>query len=171
MSEITQPQGPNFARTRIRSKKLSTRIDMTPMVDLAFLLLTFFVLTTSLNNAFVLEIVAPDEPDSLHPPTPINEKHVLTLILGEGDKIYWHVGISDPELREIGYSHEPVRKLLMRKKAEVENLFVLVKPADKSKYKNLVDIMDEIIDAKIERYCIVDFTAADETLVRSSLQN
>ena len=60
MAEISQSSG-SSSRVRIRSKKLSTHIDMTPMVDLAFLLLTFFILTTTLNKLKVMEIGMPEK--------------------------------------------------------------------------------------------------------------
>src|SRR5580698_5903216 len=107
MIDISQPQK-TITRVRIRSKKLSTRIDMTPMVDLAFLLLTFFILTTTLNKAFVMQIMMPEKPDISHPPTPINEKHVLTLILDGEDKIYWRQGISNSKLECVTSSHNAI---------------------------------------------------------------
>src|SRR6185369_6616359 len=101
MAEISQPQLGGKA-TRIRSKKLSTRIDMTPMVDLAFLLLTFFILTTTLNKLTVMEIAVPEK--SPDPPPEVPAKQVVTFILDGNDKIYWRHGITEP-LHSIAYSH------------------------------------------------------------------
>ena len=150
---------------RIRSKKLSTHIDMTPMVDLAFLLLTFFILTTTLNKLKVMEIGMPEKTDET---TPINEKHVLTLLLDGSDKVYWRQGISIPKLESVKFSHDPITQLLTTKNTEIDKMLVLVKATDKSKYKNLVDIVDELAVAKIERYCIVDVTKEDEELIRAN---
>src|SRR5258708_26945002 len=111
MAEISQSQSA-YKGTRIRSKKLSTRIDMTPMVDLAFLLLTFFILTTTLNKLKVMEIAMPEKTDKS---TPINERHVLTLLLDGGDKVYWRQGISIPKLESLKFSHYPINKLLITK--------------------------------------------------------
>ncbi len=164
MAEISQSAG-NSSHARIRSKKLSTRIDMTPMVDLAFLLLTFFILTTTLNKLNVMEIVMPEKSEDT---TPIPEKRVLTLLLGEGNKIYWRQGISVPKVESVNFSHEGIHNLLTAKNAEVDRILVLVKATNKSKYKNLVDIVDELAVAKIERYCIVDITKEDEELIKAS---
>ena len=60
MAEISQGSGKKDGK--VRSKKTSTRIDMTPMVDLAFLLLTFFVMTTTLNKPQTMEITMPEKP-------------------------------------------------------------------------------------------------------------
>ncbi|MBI1768260.1 MAG: biopolymer transporter ExbD [Bacteroidetes bacterium] len=162
MAEISQPQGANKP-ARIRCKKFSTRIDMTPMVDLAFLLLTFFILTTTLNKLNVMEIAVPEQPNG-RPQPPIPASRVLTFILDEGDKIYWRKGLSDP-LEFVSSSHEQLSKLLTNKNAEIDRMLVLIKATDKSRYQNLVDIIDEIMNTKIERYCIVDIEPKDEALL------
>ncbi len=164
MAEISQAPG-SSSRVRIRSKKLSTRIDMTPMVDLAFLLLTFFILTTTLNKLKVMEIAMPEKTIET---MPVPEKRVLTLLLDGDDKVYWRQGVSIPKLETVKFSHDPINKLLTTKKVEIDNMLVLVKASDRSKYKNLVDIVDELALAKIERYCIVDITSEDEELIRGN---
>src|SRR2546422_8552426 len=100
MAEINPQLGQKSAK--VRSKKSSTRIDMTPMVDLAFLSLTFFILTTTLNKLNVMEIAVPERSPDANPP-PINAKHVLTLVLDGNNKVYWRQGMSDP-FEAIGYS-------------------------------------------------------------------
>jgi biopolymer transport protein ExbD len=164
MAEINQSTGSN-SPGRTRSKKLSTHIDMTPMVDLAFLLLTFFILTTTLNKLRVMEIKMPEKTTET---TPIPEKCVLTLLLDGGDKVYWRQGISIPKLETVKFSHEQVNKLLVSKKEEIDKMLVLVKATDKSKYKNMVDIVDELALAEIEYYCIVDITPEDEELIKAN---
>lgn len=166
MAEISQPQSVGRP-TRIRSKKLSTKIDMTPMVDLAFLLLTFFILTTTLNKKMVMDIVVPEKPVG-EPLPPISAKQVITFILDGGDKIYWRHGMTDP-LQPITYAHPVINNLLISKNKEIEKMLVLVKATDQSKYKNMVDIMDEISIAKIERYCIVDITQEDKDLIKEAI--
>jgi biopolymer transport protein ExbD len=167
MAEISQPQSGGKA-TRIRSKKHSTRIDMTPMVDLSFLLLTFFILTTTLNKLSVMEIAVPEKPNGT-PLPPIPANRVLTFILDGDGKLYWRHGISDP-IASIHYSHEALNKLLAAKNAAINKMLVLIKATDRSKYKNLVDVIDEINAAKVERYCIVDITAEDEILIKENKQ-
>jgi biopolymer transport protein ExbD len=161
MAEIVQSAG-NSSRMRIRSKKLSTRIDMTPMVDLAFLLLTFFILTTTLNKLKVMEIAMPEKTPETRP---VPEKRVLTLLLDGDDKIYWRQGVSVPKLESVKFSQ--IRKLLISKNKEIDKMLILVKATDKSKYKNLVDMVDEFAIAGIDRYCIVDVTPEDEELIKA----
>jgi biopolymer transport protein ExbD len=164
MSEIAQDGGGGKKGGKIRSKKTSTRIDMTPMVDLAFLLLTFFVMTTTLNKPQTMEITMPEE-DEKEPPK-VNEKHVLTLIMGKNDKIYYYIGITDPEVKVTNFSNTGIRKLLLENKRDIPKLIVLIKSLDESKYKNMVDILDEMNINSIQRYAIVDVTPVDKELIK-----
>jgi biopolymer transport protein ExbD len=167
MSEIAQDGGGGGKKGgKIRSKKSSTRIDMTPMVDLAFLLLTFFILTTTLQKPQAMQITMPEKDDK--EPPKVNEKHVLTLIMGKDNKIYYYMGITDPEIKITNFSKEGVRKLLLSKKASIPKLIVLIKSLDESKYKNMVDILDEMNINNIERYAIVDPTTTDKDLIKES---
>jgi biopolymer transport protein ExbD len=151
---------------KIRSKKSSTRIDMTPMVDLAFLLLTFFILTTTLSKPQTMEITMPEKPKPEDKQPEVNEKKVLTLVLGANDKVYWYVGITEPEAKKTDFSKDGVRKVLVEKKSEIRDLIVLIKAMDEAKYKNLVDILDEMTISNVQRYAIVDITPADKEIVR-----
>jgi biopolymer transport protein ExbD len=153
---------------KVRAKKGSTRIDMTPMVDLAFLLLTFFVMTTTLNKPQTMEITMPEKPKPGDEMPEINEKNVLTLVLGENDKIFWYVGITDPEVQVTNFSATGVRKILLAKKAELPKLVVLIKAMDEAKYKNMVDIMDEMNISSMQRFALVDITDTDVQLVKES---
>lgn len=168
MAEISQQGGGGKKEGKIRSKKTSTKIDMTPMVDLAFLLLTFFVMTTTLNKPQTMEITMPEKVKKEDNPPLVNEKKVLTLILGEKDKIYWYVGITDPKLEVADYSANGIRKLLIGKKAEIKDMVVLIKPSDESRYSNMVDIMDEMNISNIQRFALVDITPVDKELIKDS---
>jgi biopolymer transport protein ExbD len=158
----------NAARHRstgkARVKRMSTKIDMTPMVDLAFLLLTFFILTSSLAKFQIMDVAMPDS-ESTEPPPRVPAEKVLNLALSENNKIFWWIGI-DPPLSETNYSKEGIRKLLFEKKSEIPGLVVLIKPKDNSKYENIVDVLDEIEITNIETYAIVDFSQEDETLFK-----
>jgi biopolymer transport protein ExbD len=167
MSDIAQDGGGGKKKGgKIRSKKTSTRIDMTPMVDLAFLLLTFFILTTTLQKPQAMQVTMPEK-DEKEPPK-VNEKHVLTLIMGPSDKVFYYMGITDPEVLVTNFSKDGVRKLLLSKKAQIPKLIVLIKSMDESKYKNMVDILDEMNINNIERFAIVDVTTTDKDLIKDS---
>src|ERR1041385_6538655 len=99
MAEIQGGGGGGKKDGKVRSKKTSTRIDMTPMVDLAFLLLTFFILTTTLSKPQTMEITMPEKVKKGDEQPEVNEKKVLTLVLGPNDKVYWYVGITEPQAK------------------------------------------------------------------------
>jgi biopolymer transport protein ExbD len=168
MAEIAQGGGGGKKDGKVRSKKTSTRIDMTPMVDLAFLLLTFFILTTTLSKPQTMEITMPEKPKPDDKPPEVNEKHVLTLVLGENDKVFWYVGITNPEVKQADFSKDGIRKVLLQKKSEIRDMIVLIKALDESKYRNMVDILDEISITNIQRFAIVDVTSVDKELVKES---
>jgi biopolymer transport protein ExbD len=168
MAEIAQGGGGGKKDGKVRSKKTSTRIDMTPMVDLAFLLLTFFILTTTLSKPQTMEITMPEKPKENDKQPEVNEKKVLTLVLGANDKVYWYVGITEPEAKRVDFSKDGVRKVLLEKKAEIRDLIVLIKAMDESKYKNMVDILDEMTISNVQRFAIVDITPADKEIVKET---
>ena len=168
MAEISSQGGGGKKDGKVRSKKTSTRIDMTPMVDLAFLLLTFFVMTTTLNKPQTMEITMPEKPKEEDKPPMVNEKRVLTLVLGQDDKIYWYLGITDPKVEVTNYADDGVRKILLRENAQIKEMVVLIKPSDESRYKNVVDILDEMNITNIARYALVDITDVDKELIKES---
>ena len=150
-----------------RTKKKDVEIDMNPMVDLAFLLLTFFMLTTTFATPQAMEIVMPakaDE-DAVVKEQAVKESKTLTIVLHENDEIYWYQGITDPEIEQSDYSAEGIRRVLLTKDQEVEDIVVLIKPSEESNYKNLVDILDEMHITAIQRYAIVDITPTDLELI------
>jgi biopolymer transport protein ExbD len=162
MSQIAQASG------NTKSKRHSAHIDMTPMVDLAFLLLTFFVLTSTLRNPLAMEIQMPDKPDTPVVQPEVTSERVLTLVLGENNKIYWYHGIIDPKVEVTNFSPTGIRKVLLEKNAAIKKMVLLVKPSDKSRYKNMVDILDEIDITNIQHYYLVDETTEDRQLISES---
>jgi biopolymer transport protein ExbD len=163
MAAIQQSSGSDHAGRKVHRRRSSTNIDMTPMVDLAFLLLTFFILTSSLHEPFVLKVAMP--PDSEEQPPELPAHKVLTLVLGEEDKIYWYQGIIDPTVALTSFSRDDIRKMLLVKNAEVPGIWVLIKPSSKSRYQNIIDILDEITITTITNYAIVKITPADEKMI------
>ncbi len=152
---------------KVRAKKQSTKIDMTPMVDLAFLLLTFFMLTTTFSKPQTMEIVMPDkEKVEEENQTKVKRSLAMTIVLGENDKIYYYYGSDDAEITpEVGvtnFSKDGIRQVLRTRIQQVPKTFVLIKAQDRAKYKNMVDILDEMNITSVETYAIVDYTPEDE---------
>lgn len=167
-----------------RSKKISTRIDMTPMVDLGFLLITFFILATTLAKPTTMEINMPVKDPTIEPP-PVKASRTVTVILGKYDKIYWYNGENNPPakvipvLNTVDFGPSGIRKVLMDEDKRVRTTFtmsnekdkgviVLIKPLSASKYKNVVDILDEMKIAGIYTYAIVDVAPEDYALLSSN---
>ncbi|UOQ98458.1 biopolymer transporter ExbD [Hymenobacter sp. 5317J-9] len=173
MAEI-QPQaaGPNKAGKR-RAKKMSTRIDMTPMVDLAFLLLTFFMLTTTFAKPYTLELQMPVKSTDN---TPIRERDALTIILGKGHQVHYFFGlnapndntVAAPELKTTTFAADGIRQVLLRRSQQRPGLVVLIKPSDDSKYQDMVDILDEMSITNQKKYALVNITPADLTLLKTA---
>src|SRR5438477_4206814 len=96
MAEIQQKDGGGDKKhKKIRAKKASTHIDMTPMVDLAFLLLTFFILTTTFSKPKTMEINMPVKPEKEEERQKIKDSLALTILLTQNNKVVWYRGIGD----------------------------------------------------------------------------
>ena len=150
-----------------KGKKLSTRVDMTPVVDLAFLLLTFFMLATTFIKPQVMQLVLPEKSqDNLSQPK-VNEKNVLSFVLGGQSKLYWYIGLTGAEVRETDYTAEGLRNILQEQTEANDKLVILIKPQDESTYENLVDILDELAINNIARYALVELDPEDQALIQS----
>lgn len=149
---------------KVRSKKASTRIDMTPMVDLGFLLITFFILATTLSKPSAMTLNVPDKTQK-EETAPIKASKVMTAFLGKDNQIVYIVGKAaneDPEIKTVGFGY-PLRQAFLENQAKIgPDFVVVVKPTKESTYKNMVDIMDELTIAKIKRYALVDQLTPDE---------
>lgn len=153
-----------------RSKKMGTRLDMTPMVDLAFLLLTFFMLTTTFNKPQTMEINMPVKPDNPEENIELKASDALTIVLGENDKIFYYFGLGDPadnpEVQTTDYSATGIRRVLISDQVKGNRkMTVLIKPQATSRYKNMVDILDEMKITDTKKYAIVDISANDRQLI------
>ncbi len=170
MAEVSQGGGGGGHKKggKVRAKKASTKIDMTPMVDLAFLLLTFFMLTTTFNKPQTMEITMPEKPKEEDKLPEVNEKKVVTLILGANDKVYWYHGITDPEVKVTDFSANGIRKVLLTQNSQVPGMIILIKPSEESRYKNMVDILDEMNITNMQRFALVKITQEDKDLVKES---
>ena len=171
MAEInTGGGGGKHEGGKVRSKKASTRVDMTPMVDLGFLLITFFILATTLSKPSSMTLNVPDKTKQ-EETEPIKASNVMTVFLGKNNKVHYIFGKAaneDPELKTIGYGYE-FRQALQENVRKVggEKFVVVIKPTKESTYKNMVDVLDEMAITKLKRYALVDeLTPAEKTLLK-----
>ena len=164
MPELTHDSGKNGGKGR--SKKDGGRVDLTAMVDLAFLLITFFMLTTSLNKPQAMDVNMPDKNKDMNEKEPeidIADNRSITLLLGSDNKIAWYYGqlekpITPPSV--VDYSEDGIRRVVLEKKAQVpqvaggKDLIVVIRPSDRSIQRNLVDILDEMKITDVKRFMI-----------------
>lgn len=152
--------------------KKSTRVDLTPMVDLGFLLITFFVFTTTMAKPRVMKLDMPyDQTKAIDP---ICESCVLTVLLDKDDKIRYYEGDieNDPPIGITTFSSDGIRKILLQKKAVVkkvrgnEDQFILIiKAADSSSFKNFVDMVDEVAISNIKKYYVAELNQHDKKIL------
>jgi biopolymer transport protein ExbD len=155
-----------------QTKRIGFKLDMTPMVDVAFLLLTFFMLTTTFAKSNTMEINIPPEVGEVS----IAERNVMTLRIPGDDFAYWSLGEEAPRREPLyekdgsqsSLSHE-LRDLLRLRTAENKKLVIVVKISEKAKYKALVDIIDELNLLKIDRFSLDDFNGQDEAAVNRAV--
>ena len=175
MAELEQKQPGGKKGKKKGRKKMSTRIDLTPMVDLGFLLVTFFMLTTTFSKPQTMEInlpVKPKEEVKEEEQNRVKASNALSIIIGEYNRIFWYQGINDPstpplpEVTETNFSADGIRKVLVEKNATNKDLVVLIKPTDEANYKNVVDILDEMNITDTKRYALVDITPEDKDLIK-----
>jgi biopolymer transport protein ExbD len=157
-----QDSGKGGKHKKVRAKKNSTHIDMTPMVDLAFLLLTFFMLTTTFGKPKTMEINMPVKPDNEDNKMEVN--NAITLLLSDNDKIYWYFGELKPEtkLTPTDFSTEGVRKLLLDyNKNAVEKITSLREQANKT---NMADttLKRMEVDVKAEKRSLMVLVKTDD---------
>ena len=153
-----------------KSKKHSTRVDLTPMVDLGFLLITFFIFTTTVSQPTSMNLNMPKDTDNPDLDTKVKESGSLTLMLGKGDVIYYYFANDPTTMQTTGY--KDVRKIILEKKrtTPAEDLFVIIKPDKDATYKNAVDIIDEMSINDVTRYAMVDPTPEEYKLIQQTEQ-
>lgn len=152
-----------------KRKKASTSVDMTPMVDLAFLLITFFMLTTTFGKPQAMLVNMPDKTND-NQEQALKESKALTIILGEGDKVFYFQGLLNQDLIVTDYSAKGIREVLLQKNKNVDGMVVLIKAHSKSRYKNMVDMLDEMHITNIQRYAIVHMTEEDYAMLEKTMK-
>ena len=156
--DAPQPRS-HSKKKRKKSKRLGIRIDMTPLVDVAFLLLTFFMLTTSMSRPQTMEINLP--PDDVK--VEIAESNLITLRVNEKGEVFWNLGIETPEKIEF----TKLRGFIRERAQANTKLVTLVKIDPKAKYEIMVNIMDELNQADMQRFSVARMTEKDQSILAS----
>ena len=159
---------------KIRSKKASTRIDLTAMVDLAFLLITFFIMTTTQAKPKAMDMFMPDK-SKKDVQLPVPETRTMTVLLGSNNKLEWYVGAPGKSAPTVdNFGKDGIRKTLVEQDKKIQEshqgpdnyMIVLVKASDKATYKDFVNMLDEINIAGIKVYGVVDITPVEGGLLK-----
>jgi biopolymer transport protein ExbD len=168
-----------------KGKKLSTRVDLTPMVDLGFLLITFFMFTTTLSKPKTMQINMPYKEDNIkeEDQTKLKASQSMTILLSKNHRVYYYQGIGDdptkpPELKVTYFKgKDGIRDAIIQKKKDVEDLkrsgvlgakdqaAILIKPDTTSTYEDLVNILDEMSINDVRVYAILDITDVDREFI------
>ncbi|MEO5945077.1 MAG: biopolymer transporter ExbD [Ferruginibacter sp.] len=156
-----------------KSKKKSTRVDLTPMVDLGFLLITFFVFTTTMSQSTAMNMNEPKE-DSLNQ-TKVKNSGAMTILLGKANKVYYYYGQLEPDKLSEQFkstTFKEIRQLIVDKKkaTPLGDLMYIIKSDKQSTFKNAIDILDEmtICDVPPGHYAEVDMAPGEQKMIQQT---
>jgi biopolymer transport protein ExbD len=176
MAELNPQEGRARKGSRRRAKKLSTRVDFTPLVDLGFLLITFFFVTTTWSKPYATFLALPAD----GPVTLTARDATLTVVAGAGNKVlYYNGNLEDAEKERsfgiTGYSMNAGIGTIIREKQLAmdrsykggrKEMMLIIKGSPASRYKNVVNLLDETAINQVGRYALIDVTAAETTLLK-----
>jgi biopolymer transport protein ExbD len=143
-----------------KKKRTGVRIDMTPMVDVALLMLTFFMLTTVFSQPQTMELNLPPDKEVV---VEVAASTLLTVRVAPDMKIYWNMGNEPTALKKITFKE--LRPLLVERLRGIPKLITLVQIDREAKYNDMVDIIDELNLAKITRFSIAPLKDTDKKLI------
>ena len=158
-----------------KPKKLSTRIDLTPMVDLGFLLITFFVFTTTMSKPTAMNMNEPkDDPDNQ---LKVKNSGAMTVLLGRNDQVYYYMGELSPENASQQFkstNFKDIRQVILDKKkgTPIGDLMYIIKSDKEATFKNAIDILDEMSINAVPpgHYAEVEMSDTEAELIRLTEQ-
>ncbi len=156
-----------------KGKKLSTRVDLTPMVDLGFLLVTFFVFTTTMSESKAMNMNEPkDDPGK---EIKVKNSGAMTILLGKENQVYYYYGQLDPEKLSEQFkstNFKDIRELIVEKKKEtpIDDLMYIIKSDKSSTFKNAIDILDEMSICAVPpgHYAEVEITQSEAEMIHQT---
>lgn len=170
MAELNTGGDGGGGKKKVRSKKMNPAVDLTAMVDLAFLLITFFMLTTSLSKPQSMELTMPDKEkvdnvDKQEAP----ESRTMTILLGKDRTMKYYMGRANEPIEgpvDATYGKDGIRKVILQKIANLkakgqvgkEGLIVLIKATEEATYRDMIDILDEMSITGVAIYSLQDIT-------------
>jgi len=167
MAELNS--NPEKSGRRGSSRKAIPRVDLTAMVDLAFLLITFFMLTTILTKPKQMPVVMP----APGPPGKVPETSTMSICLGKNNQAIWYIGMPEKPLtapKQISYGNDLSKAIYDTEmavyKKSGKGLFVIIKPDDHSRYDNLVETLDDMQIFNVPTYAIAKITPQDVDMLK-----
>jgi len=153
-----------------KSKKLSTRVDLTPMVDLGFLLITFFIFTTTMSSPTAMKLNLPKDTDKPDEQNKLKESAALTVMPSKANYIYYYEGLDPSKLQQSDW--KKIRDVILDKKRRTDpkDFMVIIKPTQDATYKNTVDMLDEMKIDDVKRYALVDITPDEYKFIAATEQ-
>ena len=160
MADIIQNN--RHAQSNNKKFRAALRVDLTPMVDLGFLLITFFVFTTTISETKVLKLVMPKDS---HDSTFIKQSGALVLLPAGSNKIFFYYG-NDKTMRGPA-DIKDTRRIILEKKSTVaqKDLFIIIKPTDDADYGQIVQILNEMSINDVTHYAISDLEESESRLI------
>jgi biopolymer transport protein ExbD len=156
--DVAEGKSHGKGKKKKQGRRLGVRIDMTPLVDVAFLLLTFFMYTTSMSRPQTMEINLP--PDK-NVKVEIAESNLMTLRVNDKGVVYWNIALDAPKIIEF----KDLRAFLVDKQTSIPKLTVLLKIDRLGKYKMMVDLIDELNNAGVQRFSLAPLGDPDKALM------
>ncbi|QIL77031.1 ExbD/TolR family protein [Hymenobacter sp. HDW8] len=155
---------------RFSSKRVP---DMTPMVGLGFMLVTFFIIAGNFTKAAVINLAMPGHRTYCDPP-PICDfgcgQSRVTLLVGQDRQIHYFFGLNapekQPELYTTNFGEKGLRQMLLQRKQQNPNIVVLIKTTTDAKYQDMVDVLDEMNITNQRKYAMVDMYPEDRELLK-----
>lgn len=170
MAELNQNNSAVQSK-KYRVKKIAPKVDLTAMVDLAFLLITFFMLTTSLNKPQSLDVAVPDK--NTDQTQDMDERRIVSMVLGKGEVVWYHGAFENP-LKSPQHVHvegQEVRMLLQAMQTNIQKLtngkdmIVLIKPSSDARTKDIINALDEMKISNTKRYVLSKISPQEEQLL------
>ena len=141
-----------------KSKKQSTRVDLTPMVDLGFLLITFFIFTTTMSQPTAMKLNLPKDVEKPEDQNKLKESAAFTVMPSKANMVYYYEGLDPSKLQQTTFKQ--IRDVILDKKRRTDpkDFMVIIKPTKDATYKNAVDILDEMKIDDVKRYALVNIS-------------
>ena len=156
-------------RGKSKQKKMTVRVDFTPMVDMNMLLITFFMLCTTLSKPQTMEISMPsnDKDITENQKSMVKASQAITLLLGADNKLYYYEGELKQQKLDLKITDDEFKKQVSEIKSGKDTPTVIIKATDDASYMNLIDALDEMQICNIGKYVITDIAEADEFLIKN----